>query len=82
MRRRGFITVLAGAAIWPLAGHPQQPERMRRIGVLMLWSENDPFSQKSRNAFEQGLVRSAWIEGKNVRIDYRFAAGNPTLFKT
>ena len=82
MRRRGFITVLAGAAIWPLAGHPQQPERMRRIGVLMLWSENDPFSQKSRNAFEQGLVRSGWIEGKNVRIDYRFAAGDPALFKT
>ena len=82
MRRRGFIAVLGGAAAWPLAGHAQQPERMRRVGVLMLWSENDPFSQKSRTAFEQALGRLGWVAGKNIRIDYRLAAGDPALFKT
>ena len=82
MKRRWFITVLGGAAAWPLAGRAQQPERMRRIGVLMLWREIDPFSQKSRTAFEQALGRFGWVEGKNIRIDYRFAAGDPTLFKT
>jgi putative ABC transport system substrate-binding protein len=82
MRRRAFITVLAGAAAWPLAGHAQQPEQMRRIGALMLWRQIDPFSQKSRTAFEQALGRFGWVEGKNIRIDYRFAGGDPTLFKT
>jgi putative tryptophan/tyrosine transport system substrate-binding protein len=42
LRRREFVTVLAGVATWPLAGHAQQPERMRRIGVLMIWCESDP----------------------------------------
>ena len=55
---------------------------MRRIGALMLWSENDPYSQKSRTAFEQALGRFGWIAGKNIRIDYRFAAGDPAFFKT
>ena len=82
MRRRGFIAVLGGAAAWPLAGHAQQPERMRRVGVLMLWSENDPFSHESQTAFEQALGRFGWVAGKNIRIDYRFAAGDPALFKT
>jgi putative ABC transport system substrate-binding protein len=74
--------VFGVAAAWPLAGHAQQPERMRRVGVLLPWAENDPFSQKSRTAFEQALRRFGWVEGKNIRLDYRFAAGDPTLFKT
>jgi putative tryptophan/tyrosine transport system substrate-binding protein len=82
MRRREFIAVLSGASAWPLAGGAQQPERMPRIGVLMLSSENDPFSQKTRTAFEQALGYFGWIAGKNIRIDYRFAAGDPALFKT
>jgi putative ABC transport system substrate-binding protein len=82
VKRRAFITALAGAAAWPLAGRAQPPERMRRVGVLMLWSKNDPFSQKSRSAFEQALGRFGWVEGKNIRIDYRFASGDPALFKT
>ena len=82
LRRRAFITVLAGAAAWPIAGHAQQPGRLRRVGLLMFWRENDPFSQKSRTAFEQALGRFGWVEGKNIRIDYRFAAGDPALFKT
>jgi putative ABC transport system substrate-binding protein len=80
--RRGFLAVLAGAALWPLAGHAQQPERIRRVGVLLLWAENDPMARASVTAFEQALRRFGWIEGKNIRIDYRFAAGDQTLFKT
>ena len=81
MRRRGFISVLGGAAAWPLAGHAQQPERVRRVGVLIPWPESDPVAQASVNGFAQSLGRLGWVEGKNIRIDYRFAAGDPTLYK-
>jgi putative ABC transport system substrate-binding protein len=81
-RRREFIAALSGAATWPLAGRAQQPERVRRIGVLMRWPENDPLSLASVMAFTQGLARLGWVEGKNFRIDYSFAAGDPALFKT
>jgi putative tryptophan/tyrosine transport system substrate-binding protein len=82
LKRRGFIAVLGGAAAWPLAGHPQQPERMHRVGVLMAFPENDPLAQAIVTAFAQALARLGWVESKNIRIDYRFAAGNPLLFKT
>jgi putative ABC transport system substrate-binding protein len=82
MKRREFITACCGAAIWPLVAHSQQPERIRRVGVLLLWAENDPMARASVTAFGQALGRFGWIEGKNIRIDYRFAAGDPTLFKT
>jgi putative ABC transport system substrate-binding protein len=82
LRRREFIVVFGGSVIWPLAGHAQQPERVRRVGVLLLWAENDPMARASVTAFGQALGRFGWIEGKNIRIDYRFAAGDPTLFKT
>ena len=82
MRRRGFITMLAGAAAWPLAGHAQQPERVRSLGVFIGFSENDPLPQRMVSAFAQALGRFGWVEGKNIRIDYRFAAGNPTLYRT
>src|ERR1051326_6870935 len=83
MRRREFITLLGGggAAAWPLAGHTQQPERVRRIGVLIGFPENDPFTQAIRSAFVQALGRFGWVEGKNIRLEYRFAAGDPTLYK-
>jgi putative ABC transport system substrate-binding protein len=80
--RREFIAVLGGAAAWPLAGHAQQAERIRRVGVLMPWPKNDPTTQASATAFAQALGRFGWVEGTNIRIDYRFAAGDPTLFKT
>jgi putative tryptophan/tyrosine transport system substrate-binding protein len=80
--RREFVTALGGAAAWPLAGQAQQPERIRRLGVLIGYRENDPFAQAVVTAFAQALGRFGWIEGKNIRIDYRFAAGDPTLFKT
>jgi putative ABC transport system substrate-binding protein len=79
--RRGFITVLGGAAAWPLAGNAQQSERLRRLGVLIGFSENDPLPQRMVSAFVLALGRFEWVEGKNIRIDYRFAAGDPTLYK-
>ena len=82
VRHRGFIAVLGGAAAWPLAGHAQQPERARRIGVLSSFAENDPAVRESMTAFARTLQSLGWVEGKNLRIDYRFAAGDPTLFKT
>jgi putative ABC transport system substrate-binding protein len=82
MRRRKFIAVLGGAAICPLAGNAQQPERMRRVGMLMPWAENEQLARTSVTAFAQALGRLGWVEGKNIRIDNRFAADDPALFKT
>src|SRR5437870_3995938 len=82
LRRRQFITVLGGAAAWPLVGQGQQSERMRHIGVLMAFRENDPLTQAQLTAFALALGRFGWVEGTNIRIDYRFAAGDPALFKT
>jgi putative ABC transport system substrate-binding protein len=83
MRRRELMLLLGGAVIvWPLAGHAQQPERLRRLGVLMLFREHDPNTQPFVMAFAQALERFGWVEGKNIRIDYRFATGDRTLYKT
>jgi len=83
MRRRKFITLLGGSATaWPFAVLAQQPERVRRVGVVIAYPENDPLPQRMVSAFAQALGRFGWVEGKNIRIDYRFAAGDPTLFKT
>jgi ABC-type uncharacterized transport system substrate-binding protein len=82
VRRRGFLVVLGGAAAWPLAGHAQQPERIPRVGVLMPFPENDPFIRAIVAAFAQALAHLGWVEGKNIQIDYRFAANDPALFET
>jgi putative tryptophan/tyrosine transport system substrate-binding protein len=82
VRRRGFIVTLAGAAVSPLAVHAQQSERMRRVGVLLPWPEKDPVAQASMKAFANALSAFGWVEDKNFRIDYRFGAGDPTLYKT
>jgi ABC-type uncharacterized transport system substrate-binding protein len=79
--RRGFIAALTGAAAWPLAGHAQQPQRLPRVGVLISSAEGSPLAQASVTAFVEALRRFGWVEGKNLRIDYRFAAGNTELFK-
>jgi putative ABC transport system substrate-binding protein len=80
--RRRFVAALSGAAAWPLAGYAQVPERMRRVGVLILFAQSDPLGQASVAAFTQALGRFGWLEGKNIRIDSRFVAGDPALFKT
>jgi putative ABC transport system substrate-binding protein len=75
MRRREFITLLGAAAAWPLAAHAQQPERMRRVGVLMPTSADNPDAQARLAAFLQGLQQFGWAVGRNLRIDLRWAAG-------
>ena len=77
MKRREFITLLGGAAAaWPLAARAQQGERMRRIGVLMSLAADDPEGQARLAAFLQGLQQLGWTDGRNVRIDYRWGAGD------
>ena len=76
MKRREFITLLGGAAVWPLAARAQQRERMRRIGVLMGVAADDPEGQARITAFAQGLQQLGWTVGRNLRIDYRWGAGD------
>ncbi len=77
MRRRKFITLLGGAASWPLTARAQQAgEHMRRVGVLMSVA-NGPEGQARLAAFLNGLRQAGWIEGRNVRIDQRWGAGDP-----
>src|SRR5438128_6362325 len=74
MQRREFISLLAGAtAAWPLTARAQQPERVRRIGVLMAFAESDPEGQASVAAFREGLQKLGWTDGRNIRIDTRWA---------
>src|SRR5260370_20068710 len=75
MKRRGFITLLGGAAGGPLAVRAQQPERARRIGVLMPESEDKPESQARAVAFERRLQELGWMPGRNLQIDYRWGMG-------
>jgi putative ABC transport system substrate-binding protein len=82
MRRREFITLLSGAAAWPLAARAQQPERVRRIGVLMNLASDDAEGQARLAAFHQALQQLGWSDGRNVRIDYRWAAGDAGRFRT
>jgi putative tryptophan/tyrosine transport system substrate-binding protein len=79
VRRRHFITLLGGAAVaWPLAARAQPGERMRRVGVLMAAAaEDDPVQLALVTAFREELAKLGWIEGRNTRIDTRWAAGDP-----
>ena len=78
IRRREFVTLLGGAAAaWPIAAGAQQVERMRRIGVLTLFSERDSEGRSRFSAFQEGLREAGWVEGRNIRIDYRWADGDP-----
>src|SRR5246127_605099 len=76
MRRREFISLLGGAAAWPLAARAQQSDRMRQIAVLMNNAEDDPEGQARAAAFRQGLQALGWTEGKNLRIDWHWTAGD------
>ena len=76
MKRREFIALVGGAAAWPLAARAQQPERMRRVGVLMSLPQNDPGGQAEVAAFYQGLAALGWVEGRNIRIEFRWPGGD------
>ena len=77
MRRRDFITFLGGAAAaWPLAASAQQPERIRRIGVLMAYAKDNPEVQARIAAFIDGLQQLGWIDGRNAKIEYRWETGD------
>jgi putative ABC transport system substrate-binding protein len=77
MRRRDFIKVIAGSAVaWPRAVFAQQPNRVRRLGVLIGFGESDPEGQSRLTAFRQGLASLGWTEGGNLRIDIRRYAGD------
>jgi putative ABC transport system substrate-binding protein len=80
VKRRAFITLLGGAAAtWPLAARAQQRDRMRRIGVLLPFAADDPEAMARVAAFLQGFGELGWTVGRNVRIDYRWSAGDAEL---
>jgi ABC-type uncharacterized transport system substrate-binding protein len=82
MRRREFITLLGGAAVaWPLAARAQQAERVRRIGVLMAYAEGDREGAGFVATFREGLQQLGWAEGRNIRIDFRWAALDAELMQ-
>src|SRR5437660_4845155 len=72
MKRREFITLLGGAAAWPIAARAQQGDRVRRIGVLMSLDENDPVWKPRLSAFTQALADLGWTDGRNARMDLRW----------
>src|SRR5512132_2281983 len=76
MRRRDFIGGIVGSAVWPIVAHAQQPDRMRRIGVLMGFAESDREGQAFVAAFREGLQKLGWAEGRNVQIDIRWGVAD------
>jgi putative tryptophan/tyrosine transport system substrate-binding protein len=73
MRRGDFISVMFGAAAWPLRAYAQQGAPMRRLGALLLYSEDDAVGQQFIAAFVQGLADARWHDGDNIHIEYRWA---------
>ena len=77
MRRRDFITLVGGAAAgWPLAARAQQPDRVRRLGVMTDTAENNPEGQARVAALRQRLRELGWLEGRNLKVDYRWSESN------
>jgi putative tryptophan/tyrosine transport system substrate-binding protein len=77
MRRREFISLIGGAAAaWPLAARAQQSDRIRRIGVLMAYAEDNPDGKPRLAAFAKALQELGWTDGRNIRIEYRWSAGD------
>ena len=82
MRRREFVTLLGGAAAWPVAARAQQPDRMRVIGVLMAYAESDSTAQSWLAAFRAVLAKLGWTEGSNLRIELRWSAADADRMRT
>jgi len=81
VRRREFITLLGGVAAWPLAARAQQGERVRRVGVLISATGDDPQMRRQIAALQDGLRELGWIEGSNVRIETRLSADDPSRLR-
>ena len=81
MRRRDFIAIVGGAAAWPLTARAQRSDRIKRVGVLIGFAENDPAVQSWLAAFRGALAKLGWTEGSNLRIELRWA-GDPDRMKT
>ena len=81
LKRRGFITLLGSALALPLTTRAQERERVRRIGVLMNLAADDPIGQARLSAFGQGLQELGWTDGRNVRIDIRWGAGDADRYR-
>src|SRR4249919_2967493 len=79
LKRRQFISLIGGAAAWPLMARAQQSELKRRVGVLMGLSADDAEAQDRIAAFVQGLQQLGWTDGRNLQIDYRRGAGDTDL---
>jgi putative tryptophan/tyrosine transport system substrate-binding protein len=79
VRRRDFIKAIGGSAAWPIAARAQQPEQIRRIGVFMNLTADDPQSSKEISAFLDALRQRGWVPGSNLQIDYRWGAGDTNL---
>jgi putative ABC transport system substrate-binding protein len=82
MRRRELIALFGGAAVWPLAAHAQQSNRLRLVGVLFAMSPSDPEVEMRVKAFEAGLRELGWAEGRNVRLEYRWAPRDDNLLRS
>ena len=78
MRRREFITLIGGAAAWPLAARAQHSNRVRRVGVFMPYTADDREGHARMAAFQQGLQDLGWTDGQNLRIDIRWGAASVT----
>ena len=76
IRRREFIAGLGSAAVWPMAVRAQQAERMRRIGVILAYEENDPVAKPRYSAFTRALADLGWTGGRNLRVDIRWGGGD------
>ena len=82
MKRRTFVAGLGSAAAWPVVARAQQPDRMRRIGVLISGDENNPLNKSGVSAFTQALADLGWTVGRNVRMDRRWAGGDGNRMRT
>ena len=82
MKRRDFLGVIGSAAAWPLAARAQQSARMRRVGMVMGSAETDPAAQALVGALRHELQKLGWVEGRDIRIDVRFASADPNQIRT